>query len=529
MAREKTTIEEIKLLIEAKYPLIYILSYEEQRVLEELKRISEEIQIKLYIWSLSKGITDLKGKEIGEGTTDPDLALDFVLNSKDHAIFIFLDFHWFLYREREIAPRCIRKLRDIAHLLPSSPFTKSLIILSPILEIPPELEKDIVVIDFPLPTIKELDEMLRKIEETIKNRPEFEIDLSDKDREELLKAALGLTLTEAENAFAKVLMEDLKLNRDDVGKILKEKEQIIKKSGILEYIIPDESMANIGGLENLKNWLKERSQGFSEEAKKFHLPPPRGVLLIGVPGCGKSLCAKVIAYEWRKPLLRFDVGRVFSKWVGESESNIRRVIKTVESIAPCILWIDEIEKEFGGVLGEGDSGTSSRVFASFLTWMQEKKSPVFVVATANNLNKLPPEFLRKGRFDEIFFIDLPFEDERKEIFRIHLLKRGRDPKNFDIDLLAKESEGYSGAEIEEAVISALYRVFSSNKDLTTEDILNCLKETKPLSETMKEQIQQMRIWARNRARYASSKSRSEKGEIIDRWEIIGTSQQSGKI
>lgn len=519
--QERTPSEEIELLVKARYPIIYIISYEEKRVVQELERVALNTDTKLFKWTHSKGIVDLQEQKVEEGSIDPDLALDYVLTSKTNGLFIFLDFHSLISPTREMAPRFIRKLRDIALTLPDSPFTKSLILLSPVLEIPLELEKEIAVVDFPLPTLKELNDMLKEIEERIKSRPEFKIDLTTEDREELLKAALGLTLTEAENVFAKSLIEDAKIDRDDIVKILKEKGQLIKKSGVLEYITSDESLGTVGGLEALKQWFSERALGFSERAKEFPLSPPRGVLLIGVPGCGKSLCAKLVAYKWKKPLLRFDVGRAFGKYVGESEANMRRVIKTAESLAPCILWIDEIEKEFGGVSGEGDSGVSSRVFASFLTWMQEKKNPVFVLATANNIHRLPPEFLRKGRFDEIFFVDLPFEDERKEIFRIHLSKRKRNPDSFDLDFLAKESDGYSGAEIEESIISALYRVFSLNRDLTTDDILQIIKETRPLSEVMKEQIDEMRRWAEDRARYASLKGRTERGEIIDRWTKIG--------
>jgi SpoVK/Ycf46/Vps4 family AAA+-type ATPase len=513
--------KEIEVLVKARYPIIYIVSYEERRVLQELEKVAEKAKMKIYKWTLSKGVVDLEGEAVIEGTTDPDLALDYVSDSRTNGLFVFLDFHSFISPAREVAPRFIRKLRDMSNILPISPDHKSLVLLTPVLEIPAELEKEITVIDFPLPTLRELDEMLAEIEKRIVSRSEFRINLKPQDREELLKASLGLTLTEAENAFAKVLMEDLILDKEDVVKILKEKEQLIRKSGMLEYISHDKLMAEVGGLEALKEWFSERVDGFSERAKEFPLPPPRGVLLIGVPGCGKSLCAKAIAYEWKKPLLRFDVGRAFGMYVGQSESNMRRAIKTAESLAPCILWIDEIEKEFGGVSGEVDSGTSARVFSSFLTWMQEKEHPVFVLATANNIHRLPAEFIRKGRFDEIFFVDLPFEDERKEIFRIHLSKRKRNPDNFDLDLLAKESEGYSGAEIEESIISALYHVFSLNEELTTCDILQSLKETRPLSEVMKEQIQAMRAWAKDRARYASVKGRTENGAILNRWTKIG--------
>jgi len=518
--------EEIELLIKAKYPLIYIVSHEDKRVLKVLQQVATATKTVLHSWSVSRGITDANGKPVGEGTNDPEFALDHVLTSKVNGLFAFLDFHHYITPhnpDRMAASRFIRKIRDIAAALPSSSHYKSLVFVSPVCEIPLELEKEVAVIDFPLPGLPELEEMFAELERSIKSRDDFSIDLSPSDREELLKAALGLTLGEAENAFAKALIEDLALTAKGIERILREKERLIKKTGMLEYIAPDQSMSTVGGLDALKQWLGERASGFSEKARGFPLPPPRGVLLIGVPGCGKSLCAKVVACEWKKPLLRFDVGRAFGKYVGESESNMRKAIKIAESLAPCVLWIDEIEKEFGGTSGEGDSGTSARVFASFLTWMQEKDSPVFVMATANNIHRLPPEFLRKGRFDEIFFVDLPFEDERKEIFRIHLARRKRNPGSFDLDLLSKESDGYSGAEIEEAIISALYRVFNGGRELTTEDILQSLKETHPLSEVMKERIQEMRSWAKDRARYASCKGRTETGELVDRWQHIGGS------
>ena len=509
--QERTAGQEIELLIKARYPIIYIVSHEERRVIKELNRIAEASRTKLYTWTMSKGLVDKEDKPVAPDTTNPEKALAHILTSKTGGLFAFLDFHSFLAPDRELSARFIRRLRDIADAFPATPDLKTLLLVSPILVVPAEAEKEIAVIDFPLPGPAELEALLKNIEASIRNRPELRINLAAPDREGLLNALLGLTLTEADNALAKSLMEDHVLNRDDIPRVLREKEQVLKKSGILEFIPTDQSMAQVGGLDALKGWFHERAQGFSEKARDFALPPPRGVLLIGVPGCGKSLCAKVIASEWQKPLLRFDVGRAFGVYIGESESNVRRAIKVAESLAPCILWIDEIEKEFGNTSGEGDSGTSARVFASFLTWMQEKKSPVFVLATANNVQRLPPEFLRKGRFDEIFFVDLPFEDERKDIFRIHLARRRRKPEGFDLDRLAQESEGYSGAEIEEAVIAALYRVFQQNRDVQTEDILTSLRDMRPLSEMMKEQIQAMRAYARDRTRYASSRGRTEAG------------------
>ena len=285
--QERTASEEIELLLKARYPIVYIVSHEEKRVLTELQKITSRISMGLFRWTQSKGIVDLEGRDVGEGTTDPDLALDYVLKPDVSGLFVFLDFHCFISPTLQMAARFVRKLRDVANSLPDSPRVKSLVLLSPVLEIPLELEKEIAVVDFPLPGLKEFDEMLKEIEGKIRKRDELKIAFSPAGREEFLRAALGLTLSEAENAFAKALIEDSKLDDDDVVRILTEKEQLIKKSGMLEYISPDSSK-KVGGLENLKEWFRERSEGFSERAREFHLPQPRGVLLIGVPGCGKT-------------------------------------------------------------------------------------------------------------------------------------------------------------------------------------------------------------------------------------------------
>jgi SpoVK/Ycf46/Vps4 family AAA+-type ATPase len=289
-----------------------------------------------------------------------------------------------------------------------------------------------------------------------------------------------------------------------VGLILEEKKRVIRKSGILEYHDAQQNLSDVGGLEHLKEWIRKRSVAFSEQARSFGLPPPKGVLLLGVQGCGKSLSAKAISQVWNLPLLRLDMGRIFSSLVGSSEENMRRAISTAESVAPAILWIDEIEKAFAGTRGgDSDAGTSSRVFGTFLTWLQEKSAPVFVIATANNIATLPPELLRKGRLDEIFFVDLPTPEERKEIFRIHLRQRRRAPEAVDLDALAAASEGFSGSEIEQAVVAALYDAFDHGRDLTTDDLLKATTASIPLSKTMKEEIDRLRRWAGDRARNAS--------------------------
>jgi SpoVK/Ycf46/Vps4 family AAA+-type ATPase len=307
------------------------------------------------------------------------------------------------------------------------------------------------------------------------------------------------------SALSKSIVAHQKIDETTIPMMLAEKKQIIRKSGVLEYFSPEETFHEIGGIATLKRWLAQREKAFTEDARKFGLPVPKGLLLVGVQGCGKSLTAKAVASQWKLPLLRFDIGKVFSGLVGSSEENIRKAIKLAESVAPCILWIDEIEKGFSGSSSSNfsDAGTAARVFGTFLTWMQEKEKSVFVMATANDITLLPPELLRKGRFDEIFFVDLPGPYERQEIFRIHLKKRHRAPQNFDIETLCLHSEGFSGAEIEQVIISALYDAFEHDRPLTTPDILHSLQETVPLSQTMSERISALRTWAETRARRAS--------------------------
>ncbi|MBN3041155.1 MAG: AAA family ATPase [Candidatus Omnitrophica bacterium] len=503
MAEEKTTPDyqkEIDILIRARYPILYVVSFEEERVLELFSDLAAPRNKEIFVWTVTGGIAKYdEPAKADSSTADPLAALNFIDRQNNPAIFILKDFHPFMTDHT-----IIRKLRDLIYKLKSTYAT--LVIVSPVLSVPAELEKDIVMVEFDLPGKEELGRLMDEIVEAVSKSHNVKIDIEGDVRDKLITAALGLTLNEAENAFARAIVVDKCLGPEDVDKILTEKEQVIRKSGILEYYRTNENIKNVGGLELLKDWINKRSLAFSDKAKDFGLPRPKGILLIGVQGCGKSLTCKSIASLWKMPLLRFDVGRVFSGIVGSSEENMRRAIKAAESVAPVILWIDEIEKSLSGVQSSNfsDAGTSARVFSTFLTWLQEKTKPVFVVATANNIDMLPPELLRKGRFDEIFFVDLPSLDERKEIFSIHIDKRKRDSKNFNLDLLAQESEGFSGAEIEQAVISGLFEAFVSGADLTTADISKDLKSTVPLSKTMRERVEVLRSWAKTRARPASS-------------------------
>jgi SpoVK/Ycf46/Vps4 family AAA+-type ATPase len=316
----------------------------------------------------------------------------------------------------------------------------------------------------------------------------------------LLSHLRGLTFFEVKKIVTQAVIEDGRLDRADLATVLDAKKRAIQRSGVLDYYPADESLADVAGLTNLKGWLRKRKNAFvnPEEAKKFGLTAPKGLLLLGVQGCGKSMCAKAVAAEWQLPLIRLDPSSLYNKFVGESERNLRRAIKTAEQMAPIVLWIDEIEKAFGGQ-ESGDSGTSSRIFGTFLSWLNDKKESVFVIATANDISRLPPELLRKGRFDEIFFVDLPDEEVRKEIFAVHLGRRDRPVQAFDLEALAAATEGFSGAEIEQVVLSALYSAFSLGEDLSDALLIEEARTTRPLSVTMGEKIEELRSWARDRA------------------------------
>jgi ATP-dependent 26S proteasome regulatory subunit len=512
---------EIETLIRARYPILYVISSEEMRVQNLVVEIAKKRQKKAFEWSYSTGIvpagTSIQSqKHRSAATKDPLAALDQVIEQVEPAIFIFKDFHPFLTKNNFAITR---KLKEIALHLKNS--FKTIVLVSPVLEIPTELEKEITVLNYPLPSRDDLSALLDKILEDVKQFKQVKIDLDDAGRERLLQAALGLTLGEAENVFAKIIVKDERLSGEDVNEVFAEKQQIIRKSGLLEYYATDENFANVGGLAVLKDWLTKRAVAFTDEARAFGLPSPKGILMLGVQGCGKSLCAKSVSNLWQLPLLRFDMGRMFGSLVGSSEENVRRAIAVAESVAPAILWVDEIDKAFAGSQGSGatDGGTTARVFGTFLTWLSEKTAPVFVVATANDISQLPPELLRKGRLDEIFFVDLPSRDERLEIFRIHLTKRGRDAAQFDLAALADASTNFSGAEIEEAINSALYDAFYSHAELTMPHVIAALAETVPLAKTMDEQINRLRSWAEGRARNASVPRDAHQASTMRRMEL----------
>lgn len=487
---------EIEVLLRAKYPILYIVSWEERRVEDALASVCKGLNRTLHVWTLTQGMRPPIGKAGRSPLTSPELeALAQIHEAPDYAVFLLKDFHHYLRDHRSI-----RLLRDLAAKMRSK--AQAIVVLGPVLQLPSDLEKEVTVIEFPLPNAEEIEKTLTQVVTAVAGTKGVETEMAAEDRERLVKSAQGLTMDEIESVFARSLVEK---KRFDVDAVLKEKQQIIRKSGLLEYYAPDEKIRDVGGMELLKEWLEKRTKSFSDRAREFGIPAPKGILLLGVQGCGKSLLAKSVAAHWNLPLLKLDVGRIFGSLVGQSEENIRKAIAVAESVAPCVLWADELEKGFAGVGGSGvsDSGTTARVFATFLTWMSEKTAPVFLIATANDVTALPPEMLRKGRFDEIFFVDLPDREERQEIFAIHLKKRNRPVESFDLDALARAADGFSGAEIEQVVVGALYNAFDADRDLTQSDLLDEIQNVVPLSVMMSEEIGELREWARMRTRPAS--------------------------
>jgi len=491
-------VEELSALIRARYPLIFLESYEESRCLGVMTELAKKREASLYVWSRTQGI--YKDGRPNLETTDPMAALKWYEEVSDKSIFVLKDFHPYLKD-----PGIIRKLRDLAQSLKRS--HKNMVFLSPLAQIPPELNKEFALLDVPLPSRNEIRTLIHKAS-TVLPTP---ITGGSDEAEGLIDAACGLTFDEIENVLAKSIVLKGSL---DKRLVQEEKKQIVRKTGLLEFMDISDDIPSVGGLEMLKEWLTLRRSGLSKEARDLGLPAPKGMMLVGIPGCGKSLLAMTIGREWQLPLIRLDMGKIFSGIVGSSEGNIRAAISTCEAVSPCVLWIDEIEKGLSGTQssGQSDGGTTSRVFGTILTWMQEKKSPVFVVATANDISQLPPEFLRKGRFDEIFFVDLPAADERREILKIHLNRFGWEAENLDLNELTELSDGFSGSELEQVVISARYMAFGRTEIFSQKHLVDATVETIPLSKTMSDRIEGLRAWAKNRARLASTPKKTESAD-----------------
>lgn len=514
----KETEEKLANLFKARFPIIYVESWEENRVIDTIQRIAENVEViktlrSVYMWSSTSGLINLNSMTTVDNSFNAIDAIENFNGIEENAILILKDIHNYLStrtislsENRDIK----RVLRDTANSIRGSEFVKNIVLIAPVLELPVELQKDVTVFDFALPNVLEIKELLDSMIEANLGK---NCKLTEEEKSIFAKTAQGLTLQEAENAFARAMVERKQLTLDELDIIMDETCQVIKKTGILEFIKSDLKIDDVGGLENLKHWLIKRNNSWLDRAHdEYNLPAPKGVLITGVPGCGKSLTAKAMSSLWKLPLLRLDAGKIFDKWVGGSEENIRKAIKTAEAVAPSILWIDEIEKGFD----QNEGSIGKRIFGTFLTWMQEKTKPVFVVATANNISLLPSEMLRKGRFDEIFFVDLPTSIEREIIFKLHLDKMLKDSISEDFkitDKLIKKlvdmTEGFVGAEIEQVIISAVFDAYSEDRILQEDDLYRAVKNTVPLSVTQQEQIASIREWANVRAVAATSHEDNE--------------------
>jgi SpoVK/Ycf46/Vps4 family AAA+-type ATPase len=489
--------DDFDLLLRARYSLIYIPTHEEERVEMAIAQAAKILGDRaVYTWDFVDGYQG-NPNDAGTAQRNPLQALEFVerLTATAPAVFVLRDFNRFL---EDIAVS--RKLRNLARLLKSQP--KNIVVLASDLNIPSDLSEVFHVLDFPLPSS---DDIRRDVEQFLAATGTA---LPAKALDDLVRSGQGLSLERIRRVLARAIATHGQLSADDVELILEEKRQSIRQTQILDFYPARENMSDIGGLDHLKDWLLRRGGAFSEQARQYGLPHPRGLLLVGIQGTGKSLTAKAIAHHWHLPLLRLDVGRLFAGLVGESESRTRQMIQLSEALAPCILWIDEIDKAFAGFEGRGDAGTTSRVFGTFITWLAEKTSPVFVVATANNIQTLPPEMLRKGRFDEIFFVGLPTTEERQAIYEVHLSRlRPHNLAAYDLERLAYETPDFSGAEIEQSIIEAMHLGFSQNRDFTTEDLLESVSQIIPLAQTAHEQVQFLQDWAASgKARLASKHS-----------------------
>ena len=488
--------------VQSGHPGIYITSPEETRVEAELKSVAELSSYTLYAWSVTEGLVNTQDGSV-RPANEPMEAISAISELGENCLILLRDFHLFM---EDANPVLLRVLKD--ELKRSKTNGCVLIVVGCRQVLPPELEREFVVLDFALPGKAELEQVVSGICQSA-NQPKPE----GEELDAVLESATGMTCFEAENAMALSLVEAKRL---DPERIAKEKAQVVKKNGILELVEAREDLDAIGGLDQLKAWLLLRKDAFSRRAQEYGLPTPKGLLIAGVPGTGKSLAAKATARVLGRPLLKLDAGRLYGGLVGQSEGNLRSVILTAEAIAPCVLWIDEIEKAFAGSKSSGvtDGGTSSRVFGSFLSWMQEKMAPVLIVATANDVSALPPEFLRKGRFDELFFVDLPNQEEREAIWAIQIAKYGRKPESYNCVALAKATDGFTGAEIEQAFIEGLYDAFSRGKEPVVTSLGTLLATQVPLSRLMSEPITALRNWAKGRARPATKPDGEKSGRKL---------------
>ena len=515
-------VQQLDLMLRARYPLLYLVAVEEEPVEEVLLEVAlmSQPERKLLQWDIVRGWDD---NSADKGSVMGALNRIAKTSAQENTIFVLRDLHFILQNPQSDrnAP-VVRELKNLTRELKRS--RKTLVLTSHTLELPAELSEEVTVIDFPLPNVQEINYLLEQLVVSEK------LKLGGLAKEQLIKACQGLSRARIGRVLALALAAKQQVDETDIDGVLEEKKQTIRQTGILEFFTTRESLKSVGGLENLKQWVRMRQDAFTEEARRYGIPNPKGVLLVGIQGTGKALSAKTIAHEWRLPLLRLDSGRLFGGIVGESESRVRQMIQLAEAMAPCVLWIDEIDKAFGNISSgvDGDSGTSRRVFGNLITWMQEKTTPVFIVATANNVRILPAELLRKGRFDEIFFLNLPTEAERQEIFKVHLQRlRPSRLREFELALLARTAKEFSGAEIEQVVVDAMHRAFfertsdGNRRDFTTQDVLRAIEDTVPLAAIARPQIEELKHWAAE----AGARTASNDTQLVD--ELKRYTQQRG--
>jgi hypothetical protein len=539
-------LDRLKVLINSSTPIVVMETVEELRALSLVRTACTELNLPVFEWTIADGLVrsgsgvaapqpvayvrpETRMGAIPQGNSEADRLVRAVLspvgsdagasprtamyNTVDpvqalanletmtiEAVFVLKDFHRHMDN-----PVVVRRLRDVGQKFSAN--RRTLVLTAPAIEMPAELASLVEFLDLPLPDRDRLREIIRETYTRLAGTHTLKLQLDANGVDAMAGNLRGLTEEAAERAIWQTVVGRLALSPDCITDVLDAKKALLKRSEMLEFVDATDNMASVGGLDNLKRWLGQRRGAWDDGALKFGLDPPKGVIILGVQGCGKSLCARAVAGEWKLPLVKFDTAAVYDKFIGETEKRIQKVFRVAEGLAPCVLWIDELEKVFAGSgpdSASADAGVSSRLLASFLSWMQERKPAVFVAATCNNVTVLPPELIRKGRFDDLFFVDLPSAAERKQIFSIQLTKRKRKPADYDLDRIAAAAKGFSGAEIESAVQTALYAAFASKQELSNEDLLTALSSTVPLSITRAEEIAELRAWAKDRAVWASA-------------------------
>ncbi|MEX2285794.1 MAG: AAA family ATPase [Planctomycetaceae bacterium] len=488
--------DNFQLLIRSGNPIIAIESTDESRVVDLVRTAAAELARPLFEWSMTNGLREMGGDEPGRtvvpaGKVSP--ALLHIRDVRQCAIYLFKD----------LGPHCKDALvhRTLRDLIETCGQSQATIILVDALPLPDEIKRFTLRYEIGWPTLEELEDAVRETFKRIRDKSAIKItsSITKREMEQLVQALRGLSCHDVERVVASAVYDDFALNANDLPRIIEAKRTLLGSTGCLESIAADVNSDDIGGLDNLKAWLAQRRGGFTRHAREFGIDSPRGILMLGVPGCGKSLCAKVVAADWCMPLLRLDPGMLFQKFIGESESQLRQALAQAEAMAPVVLWIDEIEKAFASATASSaDGGLSKRMFGTLLSWMQDHRQPIFIIATANDISALPPELMRKGRFDEIFFIDLPSVAAREGILAIHLRRRKRDPKQFDLRALAQAADGFTGSELEQAVVSGLFAAFNQKTELADRHILDEIAKTRPLAVVMAERIDELRQWSQNR-------------------------------